>query len=366
MKIIRSTKCSLKFATKKKQNELVYVLKEYGRVVNIFIHGFWRLNTVPSKVELLKEIVDKPYNTWLSARLRKVAAREAIDMIKAAKERYGKKATMPLHKGLRMNISSTIGELQDIKNSKVFDAWLHLSSIGNKTNIYLPIKYHKQYLKWKEKVLSNRLNSYIITKDYVQFCFEIETGKKKTEGREFGIDTGINKLATLSDGSKLGIETKYYIDRINKCKYGSKNQKQKRKAFKQYVDEIAKEIISLNPKLIVVEALKNINYKIKFKRRLNKNIRRSLGSWVYRYWLTRLQLNCEENRVSFRTVQPYYTSQRCSKCSHTESKNRLEVELFKCQKCGYTDDADVNAAINILNLFLQGKYGSLYKANCMS
>ena len=41
MKIIRSTKCSTKFATNKKKTELQTVLKEYGKVVNVFIDYFW-------------------------------------------------------------------------------------------------------------------------------------------------------------------------------------------------------------------------------------------------------------------------------------------------------------------------------------
>ena len=41
MKLIRSTKCSLKFCTAKKQNELLIILSEYSKVVNIFIDYFW-------------------------------------------------------------------------------------------------------------------------------------------------------------------------------------------------------------------------------------------------------------------------------------------------------------------------------------
>jgi hypothetical protein len=37
MNIIRSTKCSLKFSTKKKINGLLTILTEYGKVVNIFM-----------------------------------------------------------------------------------------------------------------------------------------------------------------------------------------------------------------------------------------------------------------------------------------------------------------------------------------
>ncbi|HDQ15942.1 MAG TPA: hypothetical protein ENN45_02675 [Bacteroidetes bacterium] len=33
-------------------------------------------------------------------------------------------------------------------------------------------------------------------------------------------------------------------------------------------------------------------------------------------------------------------------------------EKFLCQKCGYTDNADINAARNILERFLTGQYGA--------
>ena len=80
MKIVRSTKCSLKFATKSKQLELQNILREYGRVVNIFIAHFWKYGVI-SKAELLKPIVDIPKESWLSTRLKQVAAREAIGMV---------------------------------------------------------------------------------------------------------------------------------------------------------------------------------------------------------------------------------------------------------------------------------------------
>jgi len=88
MKFKRSVKCSTRFATKHKHQELANILAEYGRVCNFFINRFWK--STPNKGELLKNIVNLP-DTWLSARLRKVAAREAIDMIQAVKQRWKNK-----------------------------------------------------------------------------------------------------------------------------------------------------------------------------------------------------------------------------------------------------------------------------------
>lgn len=404
MKIIRSTKCSLKFATENKLNQLEEILHEYGKVVNIFINYFWDSPVNFTKRDLLKQIVNIP-ETWLSARLRKVAAREALDMISSVKEVFDsnkdqlnlsiksiqskinslKKETdtkqnrrkinnlycklkklnnkysmiqlhKPKHKGSRMSVSSTIAELQLSKNAK-FDAWLHLSSIGKKIIVDIPIQYHKHFNELKS--IGRRLNSYIITKDYIQFCFEIETGKKKDVNIIVGVDTGINALASLSTGEQVGKDIKECIERVKRCKVGSKGRKRASNTLKQRICEVAKYVVNKSD-LIVVEQLKNMNNNSKLKGRLSKNIRSSIGNWNYRFWLNRLEQQCERNRVSFRSVSPYYTSQKCNQCGHIDRTNRLG-EMFRCQKCGYSGNADVFAARNVLERFVTGKYGSCYK-----
>jgi putative transposase len=363
MKLIRSSKCSTKFATKHKLNELKTILAEYGKVCNFFIEHFWN-NGTPPKSELLKDIVDLPINdTWLSARLRKVAAREAIDMILSAKERWKNKPNkmkIPVHKGRRMYVSCTIAELQSKDDSKEFDAWLHLQSIGGDYIFDLPIKFHKHFNKLS--LQGKRLNSYIITEKYIQFSFEIETGKKKIGVNAIGIDTGIKALASLNNGAQFGLDTESLIERIKRCEQGSNGQKQARRAFKQRIDEVAKEIVRefKHIDLVVVEALKNMNYKSKLKRRLSKNMRRSIGTWAYRYWLMRLEQACETNRVSFRTVAPFYTSQTCPSCGQVDRGNRVG-QVFRCLRCGHTGNADIVAARNILTRFLTGLYGARYQ-----
>ena len=352
MKLKRSSRCTLKFATEAKRQKLKTTLEEYGQVVNFFIDRFWE--NIPKKGELLKDIVNLP-DTWLSARLRKVAAREAIDLIKSVKE--SGRTTKPIHSGKRMHVSSTIANLQIHRTAKTFDCWLHLASIGNNTILDLPIKGHKHINRLM--ALGKQLQSYIITEDQVQFCFQIETGPKAEQGEVVGIDTGINALATLDDGQQYGMQVKKQIERIKNKEHGSNKQKKARRALKQYMDETAKRVVS-NKRLVVVEGLKKMNQKTKLTRRVSKNIRRSLGAWCYRYWLNRIQMACENNRVSFRTVNPAYTSQRCYACGHTESGNRNR-EIFKCKSCGYTCNADVNAAKNILFRFLSGPYGAAYK-----
>jgi putative transposase len=47
-------------------------------------------------------------------------------------------------------------------------------------------------------------------------------------------------------------------------------------------------------------------------------------------------------------VPPAYTSQQCSACGHVAAENRVTQALFQCVECGHTENADRNAARNIL------------------
>jgi transposase len=46
-------------------------------------------------------------------------------------------------------------------------------------------------------------------------------------------------------------------------------------------------------------------------------------------------------------VNPAYTSQMCSQCKTTDRRARESQAVFRCRACGYSGNADVNAAQNI-------------------
>jgi putative transposase len=47
-------------------------------------------------------------------------------------------------------------------------------------------------------------------------------------------------------------------------------------------------------------------------------------------------------------VDPKNTSRTCSKCRTVALENRVSQKLFRCINCGFSDNADFNAAQNIL------------------
>ncbi len=56
---------------------------------------------------------------------------------------------------------------------------------------------------------------------------------------------------------------------------------------------------------------------------------------------------CLNYKTEVRKVHPAYTSQTCHQCGHVDKDSRKQSD-FKCTACGHADDADVNAALNIL------------------
>ena len=61
-----------------------------------------------------------------------------------------------------------------------------------------------------------------------------------------------------------------------------------------------------------------------------------------------LEHKVSENGGVLVKVNPKNTSRECSKCAHTDKDNRLKQDIFCCQKCGHAENADINAAKNIL------------------
>lgn len=355
MKITRSSKTTLKFITARKRLQLNQIMDEYSRVVNIFVDDFWD-HGYETK-DLLKEITNAPAS-WLSARIRQCAAREALGMVNGARESASaldKELVKPKHYGSKMTLSAQCVTIDDDVNS--FDLWLTVHSVGNKIKLNIPLKKHRHmnlFSSWK------RASTVVIHCDYVQFSFETETGPKLAQGHLVGLDVGINHLIATSDNELLGSDVKELINAIKRKQQGSKAYKRAKKTLSYYLHKQVKDYFYANPalRLVVVERLKGLKQG-KQKNR-GKAFRKTLSNWNYRELLNIIEMRTQESRASFRSINPYKTSQQCPSCSHIERGNR-SGEKFSCLNCGYSNNADLVGALNILDRFTTGAYGPGFK-----
>ncbi|CAI0876534.1 transposase, IS605 OrfB family [Serratia proteamaculans] len=191
-----------------------------------------------------------------------------------------------------------------------------------------------------------------------------------------GVDAGITKLATLSDGTVYQPVNSFKASQgklamlqrqLNrKVQFSANWQKQKRKIQhlhshianirRDYLHKITSEI-SKNHAMIVIEDLKVSNMSKSAKgttEQPGRNTRAKSGlnrSILDQGWYEmRRQLEYKQlwQGGQVLAVPPAYTSQRCACCSHIGKENRLSQSKFACQACGYTANADINGARNIL------------------
>lgn len=105
--------------------------------------------------------------------------------------------------------------------------------------------------------------------------------------------------------------------------------------------------------LIAIEDL-TLDFMIK-----NKRLAMSAHNAGFGVFWELLDYKATERGVEVVRVPPAYTSQTCAKCGAVDRENRKTQAEFICVSCGHTDNADVNAARNILNAALKGAVPAL-------
>lgn len=359
-------------------SEIEEILTEYARVFNYTVEKYEDLIKSNKKddkgiskfdfmnVKYVHPVISET-GTFLANSLVFECFGEVYAAVQGAKasalNREDKKYFSPMHLGKKITLSAH-GAITEVSiNSKEFDYFVKLRCLRNDKgrgySITIPLKRHRQFNKWAN--LGKLANSITLSKKYIQFSFEINVAEKKEEGHLVGFDFGMKRLGTLSNGNIIGKDIEKLLYQLQLKKRCSKAYYRKKEEIRSYINEEIKKIDFSDKQLIVVEQLKDMKYKMKERGRLSKNIRSVFYNLSYRQVLDRIQALSEENRVSFRSVPAYYTSITCSRCGHVEKANRLSQESFVCQKCGYSDNADFNASINILKRFATGKYGSSWK-----
>lgn len=191
-----------------------------------------------------------------------------------------------------------------------------------------------------------------------------------------GIDVGVVRLATLSDGEFYAplkdlvrpIADKIAIvqQRLKHTKKGScRNRQLKQKINKlhgraadlrhNYLHQTTSSIVK-NHDYVMVEDLnlkgmtksasgtmENPGSNVRAKAGLNRSIlEEGLGELV-----RQLEYKLKLKGGILIRVDPRNTSRRCPGCGHIDQENRKTQASFCCVKCGYSNNADIVGAINI-------------------
>ena len=240
-----------------------------------------------------------------------------------------------------------------LKGDRLSIGW---SSDRIKQIIKLPKFFTERYDAW-------RFQAATIGYDNRRKCFKANLifntdTPEKTGNRSVGVDRGLYNIVSLSDGFR------YASNQIRKVKRevlflkkqlqtkGTRSAKHKLKSLSGYEKrfsldtnhKIAKQLVSMPYDIFVLEDLKGIRKQKSKGKVLNK----WLSNWSFWQLEQLLSYKAETIGKQIVKVDARYTSQKCSNCGEIEKKNR-NGSHYVCDRCGYREHSDVNAAKNIRN-----------------
>jgi putative transposase len=222
--------------------------------------------------------------------------------------------------------------------------------------IKLPKFFTERYGSWKFKAAT-------IGYDKIKKCFKANLifhspDVEKQGDRTVGVDRGLYNIVSLSDGFR------YASNRIRKVKRealflkkqlqakGTPSAKRKLRKLSGYEKRfslnvnhnISKQLVDMPYDIFVLEDLSGIRKQKSKGKKLNK----WLSNWTFYQLEQLLTYKAEAKGKQVVKVDPKYTSQKCSNCNLINKKNR-KGSHYSCDRCGYREHADVNAAKNIRN-----------------
>ena len=251
-------------------------------------------------------------------------------------------------------------------------------------NISTNKKKNKQKLNWIRLVEKNKIpndckyiNPHVVFDGLNWFiCVGVEyndnTETPVNEG--IGIDLGIKKLAICSDGNTYkNINKTHKIRKLEKskrrlqrkisrkyeknkkggryCKTSNiiKSEKRLLKLNKRltnirdnYLHQVTSDIIKRNPSFITIEDL-NVSGMMK-----NKHLSKSIQQQKFYEFHRQLEYKCKWNNIELRIVDRFYPSSKlCHECGSIKKDLKLKDRTYICKECGYIEDRDYNASLNL-------------------
>ena len=241
-----------------------------------------------------------------------------------------------------------------------------------KNKLHIPLRSHKHFNELKSGIVANTeckhediLKSFLVSKDSVEVRFKFKSTAKESQFKYnlVGIDQGQRKLfsAVYVNEKSNNKDIDCYLtekdlkeqlqhgynevcNKIARRQKGSKGFKRAQEHRKNLINQavnILAQIFNFEDDVAEV--------RLEKLRRLGEGNKKSrkLQAFNYADLRHKIERKCIETNVELTETSNAYRSQRCSLCGFVHKKNRLNGgEEFKCLKCGYTADADMNSAKN--------------------
>jgi len=256
-----------------------------------------------------------------------------------------------------------------------FDGYCSLAAYGGRVHteyVYPADSIQAEYMEsdeWTKKGAKLRYDHHEDT--YYLHVTVVQERDQQGEAENqsvLGVDTNVDGyLAVTSTGAFIGNADRLNHERREYERRRARLQQQGTRSAHLTIQSIgdrfarwSEDFLHRASKRLVAEAVAYGCTTIVFERLDGIRDRISDASkfqqWAFRELRRQTAYKAKEEEIAVETVNPAYTSQRCShtECGFTHEDNR-DGDKFCCQKCGKDLHADYNAARNIAQKYLQNR-----------
>ena len=221
-------------------------------------------------------------------------------------------------------------------------------------------------VKWSRKSIphpsSIRLIRTASGKYFVSLVVETQPAPLPETGESIGIDFGVARLATLSNGERVSNpkhgakwqrRLAFYQKRLARATKGSKRRMKVKRHVARIHEKIANSrsdtLHKLSTGLVTrfdVICVEDLNLRGMVK---NHNLARSLHDASIGTAIRMIEEKAERYGKTVVKIDRWFPSSKtCSDCGYIVEKLPLSVREWSCPECGTIHDRDANAAANIL------------------
>jgi IS605 OrfB family transposase len=242
----------------------------------------------------------------------------------------------------------------DNRTFKFYPDSNHVSLTTTHGRLNFLFKHYSYMDTWKGQYTNAQLTLYK-NKIFLNVQVDVPDVNRKAFGKVVGVDRGILNVAVCSDNTFF--DSKHLRDVKGRYRYlrrrlqhvGTRSAHRKLQRLsgreRRFVLDtnhcISKTIVNKPFDVFALEKL-----QIDRKKKWGKRFSRLLGSWSPSELDKFIAYKAESIGKVTVFVNPYKTSQRCSRCGFVHRWNRHGLR-FRCGNCGFELNADLNAARNI-------------------
>lgn len=109
-----------------------------------------------------------------------------------------------------------------------------------------------------------------------------------------------------------------------------------------YINKVISNLVKTKPKWITIEDL-NVSGMMK-----NRHFSKAIAQQKFFEFRMKLLVKCKEYGIELRLANRFYPSSKtCHNCGNIKTDLKLSDRIYHCSKCGYIEDRDYNASLNL-------------------